>query len=79
MRHVAALPDDKVVGLKEGEYKWRDRAEVLVGRWQKILNKELGKDGAGAEGDVSMADGTNGAVPVTNGDANANGEDVKMD
>ncbi|KAJ3710142.1 hypothetical protein C8R42DRAFT_691489 [Lentinula raphanica] len=36
MRHITALSDDKVP--LDSQYKFRDRAKVLVERWQHIIN-----------------------------------------
>ncbi|KAJ3743908.1 hypothetical protein DFH05DRAFT_1399308 [Lentinula detonsa] len=36
MHHITALSDDKVP--MDSQFKFRDRAKVLVERWQHILN-----------------------------------------
>lgn len=36
MRHIAVLPDAKVP--RDDEFKFRERAEQLVKKWQQILN-----------------------------------------
>ncbi|KAJ3561459.1 hypothetical protein NP233_g10179 [Leucocoprinus birnbaumii] len=36
MRHIAVLPDDKVP--RNAEFKFKDRADALVKKWQQILN-----------------------------------------
>src|ERR1700722_12180078 len=54
MRHIAALAADKVP--KDNEFKFRDRAKVLVDKWHQILssNKPNGADVAanGAKDDA---------------------------
>jgi hypothetical protein len=52
MRHIAALPAEKVP--RDDEFKFRDRAKVLVDKWRQILgaNKPNGTDGA-ANGNVA--------------------------
>ena len=75
MRHIAALAPEKVP--KDAEYKFRERAKVLVDKWHQILsaNKPNGPD-AGTNG--TKVDGDHEAV--TEGTANidlngnANGE-----
>ena len=36
MRHVTALPEDKVP--RDSEFKFRERAQALVDKWYQILN-----------------------------------------
>ena len=51
MRHIAALPAEKVP--RDDEFKFRERAKVLVDKWHQILgaNKANGTDMA-ANGDA---------------------------
>ncbi|KAH6885565.1 hypothetical protein BKA70DRAFT_1337292 [Coprinopsis sp. MPI-PUGE-AT-0042] len=58
MRHIAALPEDKVP--RDHEFKFRERSDVLVKKWHQILNATKGANGA----DAGL-----GPAPVTNGTA----------
>jgi hypothetical protein len=48
MRHIAALPEDKVP--RDAEFKFRERSDVLVKKWHQILNATKG----GANGESSV-------------------------
>ena len=52
MRHIAALPAEKVP--RDDEFKFRERARVLVDKWHQILgaNKPNGTEAA-ANGDAA--------------------------
>lgn len=63
MRHIAALPLDKIP--RDSEFGFKDRAKVLVDRWQEVLNASK------ANGADAGTDGANGAA---NTDANGNAE-----
>ena len=43
MRHIAALPEDKVP--RDSEFKFRERSDVLVKKWHQILNATKGANG----------------------------------
>ncbi|KAJ4491014.1 hypothetical protein J3R30DRAFT_3277408 [Lentinula aciculospora] len=64
MRHITALSDDRVP--MDSQYKFRDRAKVLVERWQHIINasrvdgKELSKPPAKDSGFGLKNSATNG-------------------
>lgn len=73
MRHIAVLPDDKVP--KDDEFKFRERAKVLVDRWHHILNasKSNGKDSNTVAAAPAPAAPASAPVP-TNGAVKADGE-----
>ena len=55
MRHIAALDPTSKPIPREAEFKFRERAKVLVEKWHSILgSKEGGKDKeSGVNGDVN--------------------------
>ncbi|KIK57909.1 hypothetical protein GYMLUDRAFT_75195 [Collybiopsis luxurians FD-317 M1] len=55
MRHITALPDEKVP--LDSDYKFRDRARVLVEQWQQIINASRG------DGNSSGGGGGKNAAP----------------
>lgn len=61
MRHIAALPQDKVP--RDDDYHFRTRAKALVDKWHTILGAS--KSGDGGEG------GGNPAAAAPNGAATA--------
>ncbi|KAL4246596.1 hypothetical protein ABKN59_008780 [Abortiporus biennis] len=64
MRHIHALNADKVP--RDSEFKFRDRAKVLVDKWHELVNANK------ANGDSVSA-----VKPATNGKAQANGKKKK--
>ncbi|KAJ3992067.1 hypothetical protein F5050DRAFT_1580275 [Lentinula boryana] len=87
MRHITALSDDKVP--MDSQFKFRDRAKVLVERWQHILNasrvdsKESSKPPAkesknsAANGvDSKNSPGETSQSPSANNGANENVNDI---
>lgn len=59
MRHIAVLSDDKVP--RNSEFKFKDRADALVKKWQQILN-------------ANKANGS--SAPTTAGAINTGGEAI---
>lgn len=81
MRHIHVLTDDKVP--RDDEFKFRERAKVLVDKWHDIL-KTNGADGKPATNGSRKAADTEDAI-TANGKANEAkengtraGEDVVM-
>ncbi|KAF8828450.1 hypothetical protein HHX47_DHR3000041 [Lentinula edodes] len=87
MRHITALSDDKVP--LDSQYKFRDRAKVLVERWQHIINasrvdgkdssKPLGKDsGFGSKNSAANGIGSKNSPGASQSPAANNGIDENM-
>ncbi|KAI3599218.1 hypothetical protein WG66_013408 [Moniliophthora roreri] len=71
MRHIAALDTNKSPIPREDEFRFRERAKVLVDKWHSILGSKEGKE---KENGVNGVD-ANGAAHTTNGDtADADGD-----
>jgi hypothetical protein len=73
MRHIAALPSEKVP--RDDEFKFRERAKVLVDKWHQVLgsNKPNGTETA-ANGDPLEAVVTAGTAAIDlNGKAEGEG------
>lgn len=70
MRHIAALTADKVP--RDDEFKFRDRAKVLVDKWQRILSSSKTTNSVTTPG---LAEGT--AKMDLNGEAEAEAEAAK--
>nr|GAT55581.1 predicted protein [Mycena chlorophos] len=51
MRHVHLLEPERVP--RDAEFRFRDRAKVLVDRWTEMLNEDKG-EGEGGEADLTM-------------------------
>lgn len=51
MRHIAVLPDDKVP--RNAEFKFKDRADALVKKWQQILNANKPANGPNTSESIS--------------------------
>ncbi|KDQ55619.1 hypothetical protein JAAARDRAFT_133417 [Jaapia argillacea MUCL 33604] len=67
MRHILALSSDKVP--RDDDFKFRDRAKVLVDRWQAILNaNKAATNGTKEEGEGADAEGVESKTE-TKGDA----------
>ncbi|KAF9447901.1 hypothetical protein P691DRAFT_705908 [Macrolepiota fuliginosa MF-IS2] len=71
MRHIAVLSDDKVP--RNAEFKFKDRADALVKKWQQILNANKPANGAGADSLILSAAPIS-AVPAS---ASLGGQDMK--
>jgi hypothetical protein len=70
MRHIAALPEDKVP--RNAEFNFLGRAQTLVDKWHEILNSSKSK--GAPEGKAENGDGTEvdtGAMEVDAGDLSA--------
>lgn len=87
MRHITALSDDKVP--LDSQYKFRDRAKVLVERWQHIINasrvdgkdssKPFGKDsGFGSKNSAANGIGSKNSPGASQSPAANNGTDENM-
>lgn len=61
MRHIAILPDERVP--RNAEFKFKDRADALVKKWQQILNAN--KSANGAAESVSATQGPLSAAPIS--------------
>ncbi|TFY65264.1 hypothetical protein EVJ58_g2092 [Rhodofomes roseus] len=82
MRHINALPKDKVP--RDDEFHFKDRAKTLVDKWHDILNENKPKpNGAAAAGESAKAT-TNGTSPAAkapdaaDAGATANGKEDKL-
>ncbi len=82
MRHIHVLTDDKVP--RDDEFKFRERAKVLVDKWHDILKANGASDAKPATNGSRKAADTEDAV-TANGKANEakengskSGEDVVM-
>ncbi|KZT71650.1 hypothetical protein DAEQUDRAFT_91074 [Daedalea quercina L-15889] len=62
MRHINALPKDKVP--RDDEFHFKDRAKSLVDKWHDILNENKGKPNGAAAAGESAKVVTNGTSPV---------------
>lgn len=51
MRHIAALESEKVPG--DAEFKFKDRAQVLVNKWQAVISKDR-PNGTAASAETKM-------------------------
>lgn len=71
MRHIAALPEEKVP--RDAEFKFKDRARDLVEKWHLVLNanKPTDSEGGGANGTTKNEAGDKEDV-VTKGTASIN-------
>ncbi|KAI0779595.1 hypothetical protein C8Q74DRAFT_702710 [Fomes fomentarius] len=81
MRHIHALPDDRVP--RDDEFKFRERAKILVDKWHETLKSNGSSDAAkpATNGTHKAADaenaGVNGADSKENG-TKAESEDIAM-
>ena len=67
MRHINALPKDKVP--RDDEFRFKDRAKALVDKWHEILNENKGSskaNGIAVAGESAKA-ATNGTSPDAKG------------
>ena len=82
MRHIHVLPDEKVP--RDDEFKFRERAKVLVDKWHDILKTNGASESAkpATNGTRKAADAEDAAMngaktepdsPMKNEDASANG------
>jgi hypothetical protein len=69
MRHIAALSPEKIP--RDSEFGFKDRAKVLVDRWQEVLNASK------ANGTEAGADAAHGTT-TTEANGNAEGGDKAM-
>ena len=70
MRHIAALPDDKVP--RDGEFQFKDRAQALVNKWHNTIQSDKANGDTTAQMDVDKKEES--AAP--NGDAAAETTDT---
>ncbi|KAF5338103.1 hypothetical protein D9758_015382 [Tetrapyrgos nigripes] len=68
MRHITALEPDKVP--KDDEFKFQDRAKVLVEKWHHILGNSSSSKAATTNG---VTNGSASAAPAPAGEAKTNG------
>ncbi|KAI0358717.1 Tudor/PWWP/MBT [Trametes cingulata] len=77
MRHIHALSDDKVP--RDDEFKFRERAKVLVDKWHDILKANGAPESKpAANGTRKAADAEDAAVSSPNGKAEENGTEAKQ-
>lgn len=66
MRHVAALPPEKIP--RDSEFNFRTRAKALVEKWQEILNAHKQTSTPPPTTAESLTQAMNGAADATKGD-----------
>jgi hypothetical protein len=70
MRHIAVLDDDKIP--RNAEFKFKERADALVKKWQQILNANKSANAAidsmSALAPLSAAPGSHGALGLKDDD-----------
>jgi hypothetical protein len=76
MRHIAALTVDKVP--KDDEFKFRDRAKVLVDKWHQILSSNK-PNGADVAANGAKYDGDHEAIAAPDLNGNVDGEHNNRD
>ncbi|KAF5365873.1 hypothetical protein D9757_011055 [Collybiopsis confluens] len=73
MRHITVLSDDKVP--LDSQYHFRDRAKVLVEKWQQIINASRGEGPTTTNGGKAglSSSNPNGSAPQDTGTQSPNG------
>jgi hypothetical protein len=71
MRHIAALSPEKIP--RDSEFSFKDRAKVLVDRWQEVLNASK------ANGTDAGTDTAHGATTEANGNDEGGDKAMQVD